>query len=80
MNIQPVITLSTDEIQRDFSRAARLADEHGAVLLQKDGIPTSMLVEYSLTQEEQPAGDEEVLALSGMLAEQNQQAYEELAK
>ena len=50
-------------------------------LLETEGMPDGevRLLESSL-DEEQPASDEEVLTLSDLLAEQNQQAYEELAK
>lgn len=80
MTVNPENAVSIAEVGRDFSRVARLADEKGAVVILKDGGPRYILMEYSQAEPEQPAPDEEVFAVSRRLIDQNQRAYEELAK
>lgn len=80
MTVNTENAVSITEAGRDFSRVARLVDEKGAVVISKDEVPRYILMEYSQAEPEQPAPDEEVFAVSRRLIEQNQLAYEELAK
>ena len=57
-----------------------MADENGAVVILKNNTPRYLLIEFNTAQEELTASDEDVMALSKRLTEQNMEACEVLAK
>ncbi|HIV25662.1 MAG TPA: type II toxin-antitoxin system Phd/YefM family antitoxin [Candidatus Scatomonas pullistercoris] len=63
-----------------FSKAARLVDESGAVVILKNNVPRYLVMEFSAAEQEQVAADEDVMAVSKRLIEKNRQAYEVPAK
>lgn len=73
-------SVSFAEAGQDFARVARMVDEKGAVVIVKDNRPRYVLMEFSQLEPGQPAGDEEVLAISRHLMAENKEAYEVLAK
>lgn len=79
MKISTKNLVSITEANQNFSRVARLVDESGAAVILKNNVPRYLLVEFS-EAEQQAANDEDILAVSQRLIQQNRAAYEELAK
>ena len=79
MKISTKNLVSITEANQNFSRVARLVDENGAAVILKNNVPRYLLVEFS-EAEQQAADDEDILAVSQRLIQQNRAAYEELAK
>lgn len=80
MNIHTNNLVSTTEANQNFSKAARLVDESGAVVILKNNVPRYLVMEFSAAEQEQVAADEDVMAVSKRLIEKNRQAYEVPAK
>ena len=72
--------VSMTEANRNFSRVARLVDERGAAVILKNNSPKYVDLEYDQYEATQMAAEDEVLKASKQLMEQNQAAYEVLAK
>ena len=72
--------VSITEANQNFSRVARMADENGAVVILKNNTPRYLLIEFNAANEEQKAADEDVMAISRRLIEQNKEAYEVLSR
>ena len=72
--------VSITEANQNFSRVARLVDEHGSAVILKNNTPRYLIVEFSQAEKLQDSDDEDVLALSSRLIAKNRKAYEELAK
>lgn len=79
MKISTKNLVSITEANQNFSRVARLVDENGAAVILKNNVPRYLLIEFS-EAEQQAADDEDILAISQRLIQQNRAAYEELAK
>ena len=73
-------TVSITEANQNFSRVARIVDEQGSVVILKNNVPRYLIVEFSQAEKMQTAPDEDVMAISARLIQQNRKAYEELAK
>ena len=72
--------VSITEANQNFSRVARMVDEHGAAVILKNNVPRYVLMEFSQVEDEQQAKDEDILEISKRLITKNKQAYEVLAK
>lgn len=66
--------VSITEADRDFSQAARMADQHGSAVILKNNVPSQQ------AEAVQDSSDEDVLTISRKLIAKNREAYEELAK
>lgn len=80
MNINTNTLVSISEANQNFSRVARLVDEHGVAVILKNNVPRYLIVEFGQAELEQVASDEDVMAVSRRLIQKNMQAYEVLAK
>ena len=80
MTINTNALVSITEANQNFSRVARMADENGAVVILKNNTPRYLLIEFNAAEKEQNASNEDVMALSKRLIEQNKEAYEVLAR
>ena len=80
MNVNTENLVSITEVNRNFSRVARMVDEKGPVVILKNNSPRYLLIEFNQAQKEQSVSDEDILALSKRLIEKNREAYEVLAK
>ena len=80
MTVNTKNLVSITEANQNFSRVARLVDEHGAAVILKNNVPRYVLVEFSQAEQEQLAEDEDLLIVSKRLIAKNRTAYEELAK
>jgi len=72
--------VSVTEANQNFSRVARMVDEHGSVIILKNNVPRYLLIEFSQAEMEQTMPDEDVMAISSRIIEKNKLAYDVLAK
>ena len=80
MNINTNNMVSITEANQNCSKVARLVDESGAGVILKENVPRCRVMEFSASEQEQLAADEDVMSISKRLIEKNRQAYEALAK
>ncbi len=72
--------VSITEANQNFSKVARLVDEKGSAIILKNNVPRYLIIEFSQAEKNQQAADEDVLAVSARLMEENREAYEVLAQ
>ena len=80
MKIDTKAMVSITEANQNFSKVARMVDEHGTAVILKNNVPRYLVIDFSKAQADATAPDEDVLSLSRRLIEQNREAYEVLAK
>lgn len=80
MNINTNNLVSISEVNQNFSKVARKVDENGSVIILKNNRPKYLLVKFNEATEYQSAPDEDVIAISDRLIEENKIAYEVLSK
>ena len=68
------------EANQNFSKVARVVDEHGTAVILKNNVPRYLVIDFSKAEQEKVASTEDVLAISERLIKQNKEAYEVLAK
>lgn len=72
--------VSITEANQNFSRVARLVDEHGSAVILKNNVPRYLIIDFSKADSDIVAADEDVLSISKRLMKKNKEAYEVLAK
>ena len=80
MMVNTKTMVSITEANQNFSRVARIVDEQGSAVILKNNVPRYLIVEFSQAEEMQASSNEDVMAISARLIQQNRKAYEELAK
>ena len=80
MRIDTNTMVSITEANQNFSKVARLVDEHGTAVILKNNVPRYLVIDFSKAEGDSVASDEDVLDISKRLIEQNREAYEVLAK
>ena len=80
MTIDTNTMISITEANQNFSKVARLVDEKGSAVILKNNMPRYLVISFSKADKDVAAFDEDVLAVSKKLLEQNKEAYEVLAK
>lgn len=80
MTIDTNTMVSITEANQNFSKVARLVDEHGTAVILKNNVTLYLVIDFSKAENERMISDEDVIELSKTLIEQNQEAYEVLAK
>ncbi len=70
--------ISITEANQNFSKVARVVDEHGTAVILKNNVPRYLVIDFS--EQEKIASTEDVLDISEHLIKQNMEAYEVLAK
>ena len=80
MKIDTNAMVSITEANQNFSKVARLVDEHGTAVILKNNVPRYLVIDFSKAERESVASNEDVLNISKRLIEQNREAYEVLAK
>lgn len=80
MTIDTNTMVSITEANQNFSKVARLVDEHGTAVILKNNIPRYLVIDFSRAEQDKIASDEDVMSLSRRILEQNKEAYEVLAK
>lgn len=72
--------ISITEANQNFSKVAKLVDEHGTAVIMKNNAPRYLVIDFSKAEKDSIASDEDILNLSKRLMKQNMEAYEVLAK
>ncbi len=80
MTINTNTLVSITEANQNFSKVARLVDEHGTAVILKNNVPRYLVIDFSKAEEDTTASNEDILSISRRLIEQNREAYEVLAK
>lgn len=80
MKIDTNTMVSITEANQNFSKVARLVDEHGTAVILKNNVPRYLVIDFSKAEKDSVASDEDVLNISKRLIAQNRDAYEILAK
>lgn len=80
MKIDTNTLVSITEANQNFSKVARLVDEHGTAVILKNNVPRYLVIDFSRAEQDSNASDEDIMNISKRLAEQNREAYEVLAK
>jgi len=80
MTIDTNTMVSITEANQNFSKVARLVDEHGTAVILKNNVPRYLVIDFSKAEQDKIASDEDVMSLSRRILEQNREAYEVLAK
>jgi antitoxin Phd len=80
MNINTSSIVSITEANQNFSKVARLVDEHGVAVILKNNVPRYIITDFSEYKAEQMTADEDVKAIAGRLIAKHRVAFKELAK
>lgn len=80
MTIDTNTMISITEANKNFSKVARLVDEKGTAVILKNNMPRYLVIDFSKADLYGYASDEDVLSISKKIMDQNQEAYEVLAK
>lgn len=80
MKIDTNTMVSITEANQNFSKVARLVDEHGTAVILKNNVPRYLVIDFSKAEEDSDASDEDIMSISKRLIEQNREAYGVLAK
>ena len=80
MTIDTNTMISITEAKQNFSKVAKLVDEHGTAVILKNNVPRYLVIDFSKAEKEKVADNEDVFAISERLIKQNREAYEVLAK
>lgn len=80
MKIDTNTMVSITEANQNFSKVARLVDEHGTAVILKNNVPRYLVIDFSKAEQDSNASDEDIMSISKRLIAQNKEAYEVLAK
>lgn len=80
MKIDTNTMVSITEANQNFSKVARLVDEHGTAVILKNNVPRYLVIDFSRAENDSIASDEDVMNISKRLIAKNKEAYEVLAK
>lgn len=80
MKIDTNTMVSITEANQNFSKVARMVDEHGTAVILKNNVPRYLVIDFSKAENDSIAPDEDIVNISKRLVEQNREAYEVLAK
>lgn len=80
MKIDTNTMVSITEANQNFSKVARLVDEHGTAVILKNNVPRYLVIDFSRAEQDSNASDEDIMNISKRLITQNKEAYEVLAK
>ena len=80
MNIDTNTIVPISVANQNFSKVARLVDQHGSVVIMKNNSPRYIIYEFNQADTMQAAADDDVILSSTKLMQRNKHVYEELAK
>ncbi len=72
--------LSVSEANQNFSKATKLADQNGSIILLKNNRPSYMLISLRENPELELTDDEKIDVVARRVLERHRKAFEELAK
>ena len=80
MTVDTNTMISITEANQNFSKVARLVDEHGTAVILKNNVPRYLVIDFSKADQEKTAPTEDVMTISERLIKENMEAYKVLAK
>lgn len=80
MRIDTNSLVSLTEANQNFSRVARMVDEHGSVVILRNNVPRYVVIDFAQLEEATAPSDDEVLAAGQLFIQRHREAFEELAK
>ena len=80
MTIDTNTMIPITEANQNFSKVARVVDEHGTAVILKNNVPRYLVIDFSKAEQTKVASTEDVLSVSERLIQKNMEAYEVLAK
>lgn len=80
MKIDTNTMVSITEANQNFSRVARLVDEHGTAVILKNNVPRYLVIDFSKAENDSTVSDEDIMNISKRLIAKNKEAYEVLAQ
>lgn len=80
MTIDTNTMISITEANQNFSKVAKVVDEHGTAVILKNNVPRYLVIDFSKAEKEKVASNEDVFAISERLIKQNAESYGVLAK
>ena len=72
--------LSVSEANQNFSKATKLADQNGSIILLKNNRPSYMLISLRENPEFELSDEEKIVVVARRVLERHPKAFEELAK
>ncbi len=72
--------LSVSEANQNFSKATKLADRNGSIILLKNNRPSYMLISLRENPDFELTDDEKIDVVARRVLERHRKAFEELAK
>lgn len=72
--------LSVSEANQNFSKATKLADQNGSIILLKNNRPSYMLISLRENPDLELTDDEKIDIVARRVLERHRKAFEELAK
>ena len=80
MNINTKNLVSITEANQNFSKATKLADQNGSIILLKNNRPSYMLISLRENPEFELSDEEKIDVVARRVLERHRKAFEELAK
>ncbi|MBQ7370809.1 MAG: type II toxin-antitoxin system Phd/YefM family antitoxin [Blautia sp.] len=80
MQIDTNTVVSMTEANQNFSKVAKLVDKYGRAVVFKNNAPRYLVIDFAIADRVEMASDTEILASSGKLMDQFNEAFEELAQ
>lgn len=72
--------LSVSEVNQNFSKATKLADQHGSVVVLKNNQPCYILISLREQPDFQISDDEKIDIVAQRILKRHKKAFQELAK
>ena len=72
--------LSVTDVNKNFSKATRIADETGQVIIMKGNKPKYMLINIDLNPQLEMSEEEKIIYLGKRILSEHIEAFKELAK
>ena len=64
MTIDTNTMISITEANQNFSKVAKVVDEHGTAVILKNNVPRYLVIDFSKAEKEKVASNEDVFAIS----------------
>ena len=80
MTIDTNTMISITEANQNFSKVAKVVDEHGTAVILKNNVPRYLVIDFSKAEKEKVTSNEDVFVISERFIKQNMDAYGVLAK
>ncbi len=64
MTIDTNTMISITEANQNFSKVAKVVDEHGTAVILKNNVPRYLVIDFSRAEKEKVASNEDVFAIS----------------